>query len=150
MPQVDFYHLESDAPEDVLLKLVAKSIDAGRKVLVQCPRPAAEGIDDALWSKDPESWIPHGLDDAEGAGRSQVWIVSNGEANPLNAEFLFLMHGAERADMSGFERVFNLFAGNSQTQLDQARTQWKSWKADKRFELRYMKQDDTGKWQISG
>ncbi|HCV89566.1 MAG TPA: DNA polymerase III subunit chi, partial [Alphaproteobacteria bacterium] len=58
MPQVDFYHLTQSTLDDALVMLVKKCQVAGKKVLIQCPRPAAEAIDDALWTHDPESWLP--------------------------------------------------------------------------------------------
>ena len=65
MPQVDFYHLTQSELADALVSLLKKTHVAGKRALIQCPRPAAEGIDEALWSHDPESWLPHGLDEAK-------------------------------------------------------------------------------------
>ena len=130
--------------------LVKKSQLAGKKVLVQCPRPAAEAMDEALWTRDPDSWIPHGLDDGDGVSHAQTWIMSTPEGNPIAAEFLFLLHGAERADMTSFERVFNLFDGRSDAQVAQARTQWQEWRKDSDLEMRYFAQDDEGKWEKRG
>ena len=48
MPQVDFYHLTRSDMAEALVMLVKKSQLAGKKVLVQCPRPAAEAMDEAL------------------------------------------------------------------------------------------------------
>ena len=42
MSQIDFYHLTQSDVESVLVMLVQKSLLAGKTVLVQCPRPAAE------------------------------------------------------------------------------------------------------------
>ena len=150
MPQVDFYHLTRSDMAEVLVMLVKKSQLAGKKVLVQCPRPAAEAMDDALWTKDPESWIPHGLDDADGASHAHAWIMSVPEGNPISAEFLFLLHGAERPDMTSFERVFNLFDGRSDAQLSEARSQWQEWRNNEALEMRYFAQDDEGKWEKRG
>ena len=147
MPQVDFYHLTKAEPSEALLMLVEKSRLAGKKVLIQCPRPAAEAMDDALWAEEPESWIPHGMDEAAGAEHSVAWIVSAGESNPIDAEFLFLLHGAERSDLNSFERVFNIFDGRSEAQVQQARGQWQSWRESGDVKMRYFAQDDEGKWE---
>ena len=147
MPQVDFYHLTQSTLDEALVMLVKKCQVAGKKVLIQCPRPAAEAIDDALWTNDPESWLPHGLDDAPGADRAGIWINSAPDGNQVSAEFLFLLHGAERPDMSRFERVFNLFDGRSEAQITQAREQWRNWKASDDLTMRYFAQDDAGKWE---
>ena len=73
--------------------------------------------------------------------------MSTGTANPIAAEFLFLLHGAEREDMAGFERVFNLFDGRSEAQVEQARSQWQTWRGMAGLEMRYFAQDDAGKWE---
>ena len=147
MPQVDFYHLTKSDMAEALVMLVKKCQLAGKKVLVQCPRPAAEAMDEALWTQDPDSWIPHGLDDAAGAAHAQAWIMSSPEGNPVSAEFLFLLHGAERPDMTTFERVFNLFDGRSEAQVSQARAQWQEWRRHDALEMRYFAQDDEGRWE---
>lgn len=150
MSQVDFYHLTHSEMAEALVTLLKKTHVAGKKALIQCPRPAAEAVDDALWTQDPESWLPHGLDDAKGAAFASSWILSDGETNPVNAEFLFLLHGAERADMHNFERVFNLFDGRSEAQVAQARSQWQSWRGTGGLEMRYFAQDDSGNWEKRG
>ena len=150
MPQVDFYHLTSSDMAEALVMLVKKSQLAGKKVLVQCPRPAAEAMDEALWTQDPDSWIPHGLDDADGASHAHTWIMSTPEGNPIAADFLFLLHGAERADITSFERVFNLFDGRSDAQVTQARAQWQEWRKKDELEMRYFAQDGEGKWEKRG
>ena len=161
MPQIDFYHLTQSDIETALVMLVQKSLLAGKKVLVQCPRPAAETIDDALWAADRDSWIPHGLDDAPGRDKAPVWICSASNdkdsndkdgaetdgVNPDDATFLFLLHGAQRDDMPRFERVFNIFDGRSEAQVGQARDQWQSWRDMDAAEMRYFAQDDAGKWE---
>ena len=161
MPQIDFYHLTQSDIETALVMLVQKSLLAGKRVLVQCPRPAAEAIDDALWVADRDSWIPHGLDDAPGRDKAPVWICSASNdkdsndkdgaetdgVNPDDATFLFLLHGAQRDDMPRFERVFNIFDGRSEAQVGQARDQWQSWRDMDAAEMRYFAQDDAGKWE---
>ena len=150
MLQVDFYHLTRSDMAEAVVMLVKKSQLAGKKVLVQCPRPAAEAMDEALWTQDSESWLPHGLDDADGASHAHAWIMSVPEGNPISAEFLFLLHGAERPDMTSFERVFNLFDGRSDAQLSEARSQWQEWCKNEVLEMRYFAQDDEGKWEKRG
>ena len=150
MAQIDFYHLTQSDLAEALVTLLKKTHLAGKKALIQCPRPAAEAIDDALWTQDPESWIPHGLDDAKGIEYATSWILSDGKTNPINAEFLFLLHGSERSDLGQFERIFNLFDGRSEAQVQQARSQWQAWRDAGDLEMRYFAQDDAGKWEKRG
>ena len=150
MSQIDFYHLTQSDVETALVMLVQKSLLAGKTVLVQCPRPAAEAIDDALWVQEPDSWIPHGLDDAPGRDKASVWISSDSADETMSADFLFLLHGAERGDMRRFERVFNIFDGRSEAQVGQARSQWQNWREQNGAEMRYFAQDDDGRWKQRG
>ena len=69
----------------------------------------------------------HGLDDANGADYCHVWVSSDMAANPINAEYLFLLHGSAPAQWTGFTRCFCLFDGKSDAQLQQARNHWKVW-----------------------
>ena len=125
--QLDFYQIGQAELEQVMLMLLKKTLAANQKALVLCPMPAASAIDTALWTHDPESWIPHGLDDENGAEFCHVWVSSDMTANPINAEYLFLLHGSAPAQWNGFARCFCLFDGKSEAQLQQARNQWKMW-----------------------
>ena len=65
MTQVDFYHLTRADMESVLLMLLKKTLAAGKKALILSPQPAASALDTDLWTREPDSWFAHGLDDAE-------------------------------------------------------------------------------------
>ena len=84
--RIDFYQIGEAGLEQVLLMLLKKTLAESQKALVLCPMPAAGAIDTALWSYDPESWIPHGLDDAYGADYCNGWVSSDMAAKPINAE----------------------------------------------------------------
>ena len=88
MVQIDFYQIGQDGLEQVLLMLLKKTL-AAKKGLIFCPMPAAGAIDTALWSHDPESWIPHGLGNADGSDYCHVWVSSDMATNPIGAEFCF-------------------------------------------------------------
>ena len=144
--QLDFYQIGQAGLEQVLLMLLRKTLAANQKALVLCPMPAASTIDTALWTSDPESWIPHGLDDANGADFCQVWVSSNMIANPINAEYLFLLHGSAPAQWTGFTRCFCLFDGKSDAQLQQARYHWRAWQDLDNTTFGYYVQNMEGGW----
>lgn len=146
MGQIDFYQIGQAGLERVMLMLLRKTLAANQKALLLCPMPAARAIDTALWSYDPESWIPHGLDDADGADYCNVWVSSDMTANPINAEYLFLLHGSAPAQWHGFARCFCLFNGNSDAQLQQARDHWKDWQQLCDTTLGYYAQNAEGGW----
>ena len=147
MTQVDFYHLTQSDIETVLVLLLKKTIAAGKTALILCPKPAATALDAALWTHEAESWIPHGVDDAEGVGVAPVWISTDPERNPIDAPFLFLVHGQKPISLEGFERVFNLFDGRSEAQTTDARIRWKEWGENSSLQLSYYAQADDGRWR---
>jgi DNA polymerase-3 subunit chi len=147
MNRVDFYHLTQTDMETVLLMLLKKTLAAGKKALVLSPQPAASALDTDLWTREPDSWFAHGLDDAEGQDIAKIWISTDMAANPIKAEFVFLLHGSVPEDMSRFERVFNLFDGRSEAQVQHAREQWKSWGELANTERGYFAETDDGRWE---
>ena len=147
MTQIDFYQLGQAGLEAALSQLLKKTAAAGKKVLILCPKPAAVSVDDALWSHEADGWIPHGLDDGDGVEFANVWISSDMSVNRIKADFLFLLHGSEPTSWDGFSRVFCLFDGRSEAQLQQARSQWKQWKAGTDFDLGYFAQNVEGGWE---
>ena len=147
MTQVDFYHLTQSDLETALIMLLKKTLAAGKSALILCPKPAATALDAALWTHEAESWMPHGVDDAEGVDVAPVWISTDPERNPIDAPFLFLVHGQRPPDLGGFERVFNLFDGRSDAQTIDARVQWKEWGENAALKLGYYAQSDDGRWQ---
>ena len=144
--QLDFYQIGQAKLEQVMLMLLKKTLAANQKALVLCPMPAASAIDAALWTHDPESWIPHGLNDENGAEFCHVWVSSDMAANPINAEYLFLLHGSAPAQWNGFARCFCLFDGKSEAQLQQARNQWKMWQELDDANFGYYYQNAEGGW----
>lgn len=147
MSQIDFYHLTKTELETVLLMLVKKTLAAGKKALVLCPQPAASALDTDLWTREPDSWFAHGLDDTDGQDVARIWISTDMAVNPIKAEFAFLLHGSVPADIGQFERVFNLFDGRSEAQIQQARDHWKSWGDLGLAERGYFAETEDGRWE---
>ena len=146
MRRIDFYQIGPAGLEKVMLMLLTKTLAAEKRALILCPMPAANTIDTVLWSYEAESWIPHGLDGANGAEHCSVWISSDMTANPINAKYFFLLHGSTPAKLAGFERCFCLFDGRSDAQLQQARNQWKEWQQCADITLAYFAQKADGEW----
>ena len=147
MLHIGFYQLGEASETDTVLTLVQKALGTGEKILIYCPRPAATVIDDALWCHDPNSWLPHGLDQAAGAELASVWVCSDMASNPIDASHVILLHGAEPESWAGFERAFLVFDGSSDAQLHQAQSQWQKWKSQAETELAYFSQRADGKWE---
>ena len=103
-------------------------------------------INSLLWTYSEEAFLPHGTT-KDGMSDLQPIFLSADDNTPNNATFLFLVDGADIniSDISKYERVFNIFDGNSQDSLTQARTIWKELKL-LNVELHYWQQDVNGYW----
>ena len=147
MLNIGFYQLGNASVNDAVLMLVKKAHCTGNKMLIFCPNSAAAAIDDALWSHDQNSWLPHGLNAAPGAELASVWVCSDMISNPIDANYVMLLHGSEPDSWSEFERGFVVFDGKSDAELHQARSQWQKWKSLSETELTYFAQTAGGGWK---
>jgi len=78
---------------------------------------------------------------------ASVWVCSDMSSNPIHADYVMLLHGSEPENWAGFERVFVVFDGKSDTQLQQARSQWQKWKSQSETEMAYFAQTAGGGWE---
>ena len=151
MTKIDFYHLQNQTLENVLPKLLEKSYQLGKKILVKIGNEErVDFINNLLWTYDEESFLPHGSKKDGHAEMQPIWLTS-GNDNPNNAEFLFLTDGAQAdcEEIAKFERVFNIFDGNSQIAVENARNLWKLLKQQS-FDISYWKRTENGTWEKQG
>lgn len=143
MAEIGFYHLTRSTLEQALPRLLARTLAAGQRALVLTPTEAErDALNDALWQQ-PE-WLPHGTSADGDADLQPIWLSTEPEA--LNgARFLFLTHDAATERLSEFDRVFDLFDGNSESSLHAARQRWKAAK-DGGHAVTYWQQTERG-WQ---
>lgn len=136
---VDFYHLTRSPLERVLPSICEKVLAAGERLLVVAEPPLLARIDEQLWSYSKESFLPHGIEDAERqpVQLSADAVAANGATN------LALADGRWREEALGFPRVFYLF---DSAHLDEARDAWRRLSSNETVEPRYWKQDERGKW----
>ena len=121
-----FYHLTRTGLEDALPRLLGRTLEAGERAVVRCAsaeRLAA--LDAALWLCPEPDWLPHGTADAD---LQPIWLTTADDA-PNGGRFLFLVDGAGSEKLEAFARVFDIFDGNDEEQVAQARERWKAAKA---------------------
>lgn len=148
MSRFDFYHLQNQTLEDVLPKLIEKAYETGKKIKVKIgTEERVEFINTLLWTYNDEAFIPHGSKKDGSAAEQPVWLT-NEDNNPNDATMLFLVDGAVASleEAKNYERIFNIFDGNVQTALEQARSFWKELKTAEQ-ELYYWQQSSSGSWQ---
>lgn len=147
MTRVDFYHLQQKTLDEVLPKLLQKAYSTGKRIKVKIgTEERVEFINSLLWTYNDESFLPHGSKKDGFADQQPIWLSADIE-NPNAALFLFLVDGAEEnaETLTQYERVFNIFDGNSAEAVQQARRLWKEYK-NSGCEVYYWQQDNAGKW----
>jgi DNA polymerase III subunit chi len=128
--QVDFYHLAAWPLEKVLPSLCEKVLAGGGRMLVVADRARLAGLDSMLWNLGAESFLPHGLDQAE---RQPVLLAETAE--PRNgARNIAIVDGRWRDEALAFDRAFFLFDNDA---IDHARAAWRALKAKEGLTLHY-------------
>lgn len=145
MTKVSFYHLTTAPLEQALPVLLEKSLSAGlRVVLMAGSTERVAYLDAHLWTFDPASFIPHGSG-RDGMEAQQPIFLTDADENPNKAELLVLTDGVTSRHLGDFSRCLNLFDGQDEAAVAQARSYWKAWNAAG-HELIYYQQTDRGGW----
>ena len=149
MAAVDFYHLTHSTAAEALPVLLARTVEAGQRALVCCRGDHFKPLSTAIWSRQQDSWLPHGVRgrgrDEKDAGLCPIWITDDPADNPNGAAYHFFLDGIEPSAGGDAQRVFVLFEGRDGEATAAARAQWKALQ-DSDHELGYYQQDGTGKW----
>lgn len=145
MTRIDFYHLQRTPLEQVLPKLCEKAYATGKhvKILVGTSE-RVEFINSLLWTYSEESFLPHGSK-KDGFAEDQPIFISANDENENKAEMLILTDGAQIdiEKLNAYERILNIFDGNDETALNNARAYWKEIKT-LGGELHYWQQNANG------
>jgi DNA polymerase-3 subunit chi len=136
---VDFYHLAAAPVERVLPSIAEKVLAGGGRLLVVAEQGLLADLDRALWTAAAESFVPHGLDNAE----NQPVLLTPDPAPVNGAANIALADGRWRDAALAFERVFYFFDSFT---LDEARDQWRALKGKEGVETRYWKRTEAGGW----
>ena len=145
MPRVDFYRLTRDPVERVLPAIAARVLANGDRLLVvAAPAMQRQSIDDALWTLQPASFLPHGHAGSPDAAIEPILISGTFDAAVANgAPHVALADGEWRDGALGFDRSFLMF---DNSRIDDARTLWRTLAARDDVDNRFWKQDENGRW----
>ena len=122
MTEIGFYHLTRTGADAALPPLLNRTLAAGQRAVVRSPDAARiSQIDGMLW--ESADFLPHGTAADGDADIQPIWLTA-GDDTPNGAKFLFLIDGAQAADLSAYDRVFDLFDGNDEAQVVAARARW--------------------------
>lgn len=145
-PAIQFYHLITTPLERALPKLMEKALGQNMRVVVRGTAPQVKRLDEALWTYDPNSFLPHGTSADPLPQRQPIYLTASDE-NPNDATLLVMADGKRYEGEGGFTRIFDIFDGADEDALNAARFRWKSYK-DKGYPLTYIKQKDDGGWEV--
>lgn len=149
-PEWWFYHLQRTTLERAVGPLLEKCLERGWRVLAVSPditRRAA--LDEALWTYDDQSFLPHGQAEAEGLEPAQQPILISDATDNLNeAAVVLLMDGVDMPADAAFERCMVMFDDGDQAARQKAREQFKAAK-DAGLPARYFQQAGRG-WKEAG
>ena len=145
MSRVDFYRLTRDPVERVLPAIAARVLANGDRLLVvAAPAMQRQSIDDALWTLQPASFLPHGHAGSPDAAIEPILISGTFDAAVANgATHVVLADGEWRDEALGFDRSFLMF---DNSRIDDARTLWRTLAARDDIDNRFWKQDENGRW----
>lgn len=144
--QVDFYQLSRDPAEAALAMIAGKVLEAGERLLVVSGDDALTArISDALWTRQAESFLAHGLSGGQHDARQPILLSDRPEAANA-ARYIVLADGLWRDEARGFDRVFLLF---DDATIDAARATWRSLDGSDDLTRNYWRQED-GKWTKAG
>ena len=142
--QVDFYHLTVRPLDRVLPQIAARVVAGGGRMLVVSEAAAQlAALDRALWTYQPESFLPHAIAGGED-DTGQPVLLSSDIAPTNGARNVALADGRWRDAALGFDRVFHLF---DEATLAGARSAWRDLGARDGLERRYWKQKEGGGWE---
>lgn len=144
---VQFYHLLSTSRERAVPKLMEKALGSGARVVMLLPEEAArKQMSDALWTGNPDGFLPHGNAEEAGAGEQPI-VLALQESNPNGADILCVLDGSLPEQAAAYAKVLDVFDGADSSAVTAARARWAQYK-EKGFALQYVKQQPGGGWKI--
>ena len=146
MTDIQFYHLTSTSFDRALPKLLEKALQGGFRALVlMASEEKAEAMSNTLWTYDPASFLPHGTA-KDGYDMQQPIYLTAQEDNPNQADLLVVTDGSVLELDNSFKRVLDMFDGNDEAAVADARARWKKYQ-NAGHNVVYVKQSPTGGWE---
>ncbi|MGE0108933.1 MAG: DNA polymerase III subunit chi [Bdellovibrionales bacterium] len=148
MTEVRFYHLTRSTLEQALPTLLEKTIERGWHAVVMTDSDErAEHLTQFLWTYRSDNFLPHGCKKDGRAEKQPLWITGADE-NPNDASVLFLIHGAASDHVGDYDLVCEVFDGQQDQAVEEARRRWKVYK-EQGYKISYWQQGPKG-WESVG
>lgn len=124
MADIGFYHLTRTTADQALPALLARTLKLGKRAVVRLGTPARVAeLDAALWVCKEPDWLPHGTSAHSDPDMQPIWLTDD-DAAPNGAHYVFLLDGTTSDRLAEFERVFDLFDGRDELAVAAARRRW--------------------------
>jgi DNA polymerase-3 subunit chi len=123
--EIGFYHLLSTPLERALPRLLERACAQDYRIVVRAASSERiEHLNALLWTYDEASFLPHGSARDGNPASQPIWLT-DGEENPNGATMLVLVDGVDAADLATFARCLDLFDGNDEAAVEEARDRWR-------------------------
>lgn len=148
MTEIRFYHLTRSTVAQALPELLEKTLARGWRAVIKLNDAArVEDLNKHLWAYRADSFLPHGSAKDGQAVDQPVWLTTQDDA-PNGAEVLFQLEGATSATPDVYALVCDVFDGNDDESVEQARARWVAYKKAGHT-LAYWQQGERG-WAKKG
>lgn len=124
-----FYHLTHSSADAMVQMLVPRALAQGWRVVLRSPRrDTLARLDDLLWVKPDDSFVPHAMATGTGADADQPVLLTQDTGLPNAARYLVALDGADMSpeEIATLERACLLFDAGDEAQMTHARALWKS------------------------
>ncbi|WP_373777265.1 DNA polymerase III subunit chi [Glaesserella sp.] len=134
MKQVQFYVLSQPtlgnlkAEEALACDLAAKAWRLGKRVLIACEtEEQAFSIDDALWARDPDEFVPHNLSGEMTTYATPIEISWKGKRNAQRRDILISLQTQLPDFINSFNRIID-FVPQDEAEKTLARERYKQYR----------------------
>ena len=151
MSEFRFYQVGNDSLARVLCELLNKALEKGMRSLVVCgDEMRAEAIDSALWTEDPNSFLPHDMLAKSGDIHAPIIVAHQAQSLPENAQFdlLILLDGVvEYSCVDNAAMVCVMIDSSNAAAIQSSRDLWKKVVANDAVQASFWVQNMAGKWE---
>ncbi|WP_373817837.1 DNA polymerase III subunit chi [Glaesserella sp.] len=134
MKQVQFYVLSQPtlgnlkAEEALACDLAAKAWRLGKRVLIACEtEEQAFSIDDALWARDPDEFVPHNLSGEMTTYATPIEISWKGKRNAQRRDILISLQTQLPDFINSFNQIID-FVPQDEAEKTLARERYKQYR----------------------